>query len=523
MAVQALTLGLFAVSTWRSNRSQSQEFVDQAVTAASISAAVQIREVVSDFESSVNLATQMADHGVIPGDIDPETEQFLLRQLVVRPSVSAAYVGMGNGQFLMASRDTSKPGFAYRVKRIQTVGRRDVTLKWLTKDMVVGATERVVDDTYDPRQRPWYKAAAATPRVIWTDPYIFFTSRQPGLTVAKQATDLRGVARVMGMDFGVENLGQFARQLKVGPSGSTVIVANDGSVIAAPGLDERITEDQDGKPVLPHLDTFPAPIPALAGPMARAVVGTAESTSQVGSDAGRTAVAITKVPVGQGVWSVALYGPADEFVASAAESGRRGLIKIILLGVAALCLAMVLAVALTRPLGGLALSAASDGLTGLANRRELESVGGMLFERSKSGARMLSVAIIDVDKFKSINDTHGHLVGDDVLRGIAVALTGAVRRDDVVGRFAGDEFVIMMRDAGGPEAQAVANRALQAIRDLPLPAQVTASGGVSTLTREYATFDDLLSAADRALYRAKTQGRDRIVREGDLSVPAAED
>jgi two-component system cell cycle response regulator len=159
-------------------------------------------------------------------------------------------------------------------------------------------------------------------------------------------------------------------------------------------------------------------------------------------------------------------------------------------------------------------------LTGLANRRELESVGGMLFQRSQTGARMLSVAIVDVDRFKEINDTHGHLAGDDVLRTIADALSAAVRRDDVVGRFAGDEFVIVMPDAGGPEAQAVA---LEAVRQFPLPTKVTASAGVATLTKEHVTFSDLLAASDRALYRAKQLGRDRVVREGDLSVSAQDD
>jgi len=264
LAVQALTLGLFAISTWRSNETQSQEFLDQAVSAASIAAADQIQKLVVDFEAAVNLSAQLADEGVIPGDIDRKTERYLLRQLATHPGISGAYLGMGNGQFLMASRDTTKPGFVYRVKRIQTVGKRTVTQQWLTANMQVGLTEEVANDTYDPRERPWYQAATTSAGLIWTDPYIFFTSRQPGLTVATETSDLRGVKRVIGMDFGIENLGEFARQIRVGPSGSTLIMAGDGSVIAAPGLDDRITEDSDGKPVLPHLDAFPAPIPALA-------------------------------------------------------------------------------------------------------------------------------------------------------------------------------------------------------------------------------------------------------------------
>lgn len=153
LAVQALTLGLFAISTWRSNASQSKEFVDQAVSAASISAADQIHQLVIDFESAVNLSAQLASEGVIPGDIDHETERYLLKQLATHPAISGAYLGMGNGQFLMASRDTTKPGYVYRVKRIQTVRKRTVTLRWLNEKMQVGLTEQVADDTYDPRER----------------------------------------------------------------------------------------------------------------------------------------------------------------------------------------------------------------------------------------------------------------------------------------------------------------------------------------------------------------------------------
>lgn len=514
LATQALTLLFFAVNTWRVSRTTSDAFVNQTIAGASLVATEQIRSIVVDFESSIQLTANLVERGVVTGRVDADTENYLLQVLRTNEVQSSAYFGFGNGDFIMASRDTSKPGFPYRLKTIaHPGGKRTVTLKWFAEDLRRGPVERDAADTFDPRVRPWYERAAATREIIWTEPYVFFSSRKPGLTVAKQLPALDGVRRIYASDFGLEKLGQFARSLKVGVDGATLVVSAGGAVIAGPGLDERIAAAGGADATLPTLASFQEPISLLDREFQLA----AESGQQirritVGSGGRRTAASIARVPVGAGSWSVALYGPESDFAASAEANNRREFVKIIVLGLSGLLLATLLATALTRPLGGLTSSAASDGLTGLANRRELDAVARILFDRAKTGGKMLSVGILDVDEFKSVNDTHGHLIGDDVLRAVADALTSTVRREDVVGRFAGDEFVIVMPDVGGPEAEAIAQRALAKVREIAGGVAVTASAGVSTLTREIETFDELVDLADKALYRAKADGRDRVAR-----------
>jgi diguanylate cyclase (GGDEF)-like protein len=127
----------------------------------------------------------------------------------------------------------------------------------------------------------------------------------------------------------------------------------------------------------------------------------------------------------------------------------------------------------------------------------------------------LAVLIIDIDHFKRVNDAHGHLVGDQVLVGVAHTLVGQLREYDVVGRFGGEEFVALLPGADTVEACRVAERLRNRIRRLTVPAEdgtatVTISVGVSLLRTHGQDLIELLAAADLALYRAKESGRDRV-------------
>jgi len=126
---------------------------------------------------------------------------------------------------------------------------------------------------------------------------------------------------------------------------------------------------------------------------------------------------------------------------------------------------------------------------------------------------------IDLDYFKDINDTHGHLAGDQVLRATAEAVLGAVRQEDVCGRYGGEEFVIVMPDTPALLAGEIAERLRTDIEDaafkvaeLTDPVAVTTSIGVATLDEGHGQdAASLLKIADRALYEAKNSGRNRVI------------
>ncbi len=161
--------------------------------------------------------------------------------------------------------------------------------------------------------------------------------------------------------------------------------------------------------------------------------------------------------------------------------------------------------------------AVTDGLTGLHNRRYLDNHMETLFERANKRKRPLSFLITDIDKFKSINDAHGHDGGDEVLREFALRLRRQVRGADLVCRFGGEEFVVAMPDTDAQIAARVAERVRAAIENEPfkLPGgkiiNVTTSVGVSTLIDGADSVAGLTKRADRALYEAKSGGRNRVV------------
>jgi two-component system cell cycle response regulator len=160
--------------------------------------------------------------------------------------------------------------------------------------------------------------------------------------------------------------------------------------------------------------------------------------------------------------------------------------------------------------------AVTDGLTGLNNRRYLDSHLQTLFDRAVGRRRPLSVMITDLDRFKSINDTYGHDGGDAVLREFARRLRKNVRGIDLACRYGGEEFVVVMPDTEPQVAARVAERIRAEIEQAPFqiggkPVEVTVSVGVSSLQMPSDTVEALMKRADIALYEAKNGGRNRVV------------
>jgi len=163
-------------------------------------------------------------------------------------------------------------------------------------------------------------------------------------------------------------------------------------------------------------------------------------------------------------------------------------------------------------------AAVTDGLTGLYNRRYMETHLGTLVEQAAQRGKPLTTLVLDIDYFKSVNDTHGHDAGDDVLREFALRIRKSIRNIDLACRLGGEEFVIVMPDTDMTVAATVAERLRRRIAGEPFPIQqgtkllnVTLSIGIAALTNPDDTAATILKRADLALYRAKRDGRNRVV------------
>ena len=168
----------------------------------------------------------------------------------------------------------------------------------------------------------------------------------------------------------------------------------------------------------------------------------------------------------------------------------------------------------------------TDALTGLFNRRYMMRHIESLRQARHADAEPIAALMVDIDHFKSVNDTYGHDVGDKVLQAVAGSLRGRLRPADVLSRHGGEEFLVVLPAADRALALGIAERLRQSIADQPItlpggvaPLQVTVSIGLALDVSKAASVDDVIKQADDAFYRAKREGRNRVVVAA--SVPAA--
>lgn len=161
----------------------------------------------------------------------------------------------------------------------------------------------------------------------------------------------------------------------------------------------------------------------------------------------------------------------------------------------------------------------TDKLTGLYNRAKLDSVLNTEFEKAIRYNDIFSVIIMDIDFFKSVNDNFGHQIGDDVLKESAKILSSCIRTSDTLGRWGGEEFLIICPNSKQEDAIKLANRINIAIKQHTFstyPKKVTMSLGVASYCSIFKKAEDIVASADIALYKAKQAGRDRVVGENDI-------
>jgi diguanylate cyclase (GGDEF)-like protein len=155
--------------------------------------------------------------------------------------------------------------------------------------------------------------------------------------------------------------------------------------------------------------------------------------------------------------------------------------------------------------------ATTDPLTGALNRRAFQLTADRECLRAHREGTAISVAYLDLDDFKSVNDRFGHRVGDELLQSFAARVQESIRGTDVFCRIGGDEFVLLFPDTDAREAVAVTRRVRATLAEQPLDPAVTASAGIATFRAAPTTADELVDAADELMYRAKMLGRDTIV------------
>ena len=309
--------------------------------------------------SAAEFSTRLAESRIVRSKDRELLERLLFQQLRSAPQFAGAYYGDADGNFVFVKRN----GTDQFITKIIDVSR-DVPVELLTRDLEFGLEnfERDPTDTYDPRTRLWYQSADAMRKSIWTDPYIFFTSRSPGITAASPViVDGNRLQGVVGVDIEISALSDFLSQLKIGSNGAALIMNKNGDVIAHPDQTLLALADDKGGFRFPRIDQ-------INDPVARAAFGELQEDGTV--DLAKTIYASfrhkgskfmsLKMPFDvEGIpWTILVYAPEDDFIGPIRANQTRNILIAVFVAAATGLVGLLLANAIHKPVRAFAVRSA---------------------------------------------------------------------------------------------------------------------------------------------------------------------
>lgn len=405
---------------------------------------------------------------------------------------------------------------------------------------------------YDPRQRPWYQVGARTALQAWTAVYVDFTTHELVATRARRVDGADGrIEGVVATDLSLRALEDFVRALHVSANGFAFIVEPNGDLVAASNS-SNVVRRPDGR--YERLNAGSADNPLLQATyreLHASIAGAAPLQPGVrrfiGPDGHQIEVGFARVTDSVGLdWTVVAAVPRADFIGGVTENVLRTIALGILAALFTVLLGLLIVRSVTRDLQRLSRAAArvgdgdlespidirrrddlgvladnfrlmqkklrTDKLTGLANR---EAVLQRLEARIRHRRRFvespaMAVLFVDIDDFKAINDRFGHEAGDRVLAELGARLVRGVRDTDLVARYAGDEFIVLLdgvasADAADEVRQNLEHALREPIDGLPAGAAASVGGsiGLALHPRDGQEAHSIIAAADNDMYRRK--------------------
>ncbi len=514
LAVQALTLIGVLISSKANTENLLREHARVVMHHLVESAAENSLRFVQPAERSAQLTARLLGQGVFDSSDNTKLERYFLAQLLSQDQMNGMYLAKPNGEFLFVKRD--KNGFL--TKNIQiTAGVRVVRLTSRDKALKQIVQKTDLTDTYDPRSRPWYKAALASDQQIWTGPYVFFTSKAPGVTSAvaiRRTND--SLVGVVGVDIEVTQLSEFIERIPVSQNGQAFIMDTAGSAISFPNLSQILLEQakKTDKPVLPKISS-------IGNDAVRALLAHSSQVTNVNRDFFEFQVGQTRefgmlspFSIGYGTkWLIGLHAPVNDFTGQINQQSGQYVWQVIGISAFTWLLAIPLAFGITRPLSVLMRQATIDSLTGLLNRAEFYKRADAQMRLSRKLEQPVTVALLDLDGFKGVNDFWGHKAGDEVLLVTAERIRHALRASDLIGRLGGDEFVMLLPGISPKEAEPLLERVRAAIYETPILSslgehQLGATIGVAFVEHE-TSIQAVIAKADSMLLSGKSAGKNQ--------------
>ncbi|WP_172296524.1 cache domain-containing protein [Pseudoruegeria sp. HB172150] len=234
VALQALALVVVLGISYFTSQDELLDYAEGLAARIASDTTAYTEDFLDPANDAADLSYRLAETGVLDPTDREKLTRYFFETLRVQEQFAGIYYGVDNGDFLYVSRDGAEDGADFRVKEIITRPRRIVDLAWYNEGFRLISDRKEPEDDYDPRIRPWYNNALEAGGASWTSPYIFFTSKKPGITVSVPVDDpLTGETQgAIGVDIGIEALSRFLEDLQISPNGSAAIVAETGDIIA---------------------------------------------------------------------------------------------------------------------------------------------------------------------------------------------------------------------------------------------------------------------------------------------------
>ncbi len=491
VVICSLTVSIAVISTTghQSAMNATDEVVEAIGTRTTERVAADLTEAIATLEMLHGLLDD--ERLTVPA---PVLERTMAVQLDAAPSLSGLFVGYPDGGFVFVRRDDR----GLVLKHVAVEPTRRVTEVVLDDEMAVARD--LPNDVYDPRVRPWYVSAAAADRIVWTDPYVFFSSGDPGVTAAIAIRDRAGdVTAVVGADVSLASLSSALDVLPVAPDGEAFLVA-DELVIAAPSGYDTTRTRANGEIELATVDQ-------IGDDVVEALAAGTRHTAGDGSRVRSFPLDDDTLPA----WEVVVRTDRIEFVESLRRQSRLALTATALSALLLLGVIGIFVNWLRRPIDELDRRARFDSLTRLLNRQALLDDGAELVRAARAQRKDVVVAVLDIDDFKSVNDGYGHSAGDDALRRLAAGLQLVIRPTDLVGRLGGDEFVVVLpglgRDFGDLFLSRLHDVVTAELRAGTVTGESTITIGATSLEGRPLDLEALIEEADAQLIAAKRAGK----------------
>jgi diguanylate cyclase (GGDEF)-like protein len=429
---------------------------------------------------------------------DKGLETLFLNALRNTPEASGVFIGRSDGSFLFVTLS----GTGVLTKQIEVVNGQRTVRRLARANFHAPPVTTVVDDPYDPRTRTWYRSAIQKNPPIWSDVYKFATSKLPGITTASLVNGTYSDPVVVGVDVELSSVDLFVEQIQLSEHGSALLVDSHGTTLGT-----RFNQSFERRAAAGDITIKSAVAQHLAAGDSAAF--RLPNTSEV--------LAVKSITGSPG-WRVVLSAPESDFLTEQHDIQKQLIRNALLVGTFSALLAFGAYLLISRRVRDLSDHANVDSLTQILNRRRALELAHRTIRRNKGKGQCTYLCILDIDWFKSINDTYGHIEGDHALRVIAQRLGSSIRDSDLLGRYGGEEFIVVLSDMRDlDEATSALSRICRTATDEPIEfaetlALVTLSGGiVEASPSAHLSVTELVRRADSALYEAKQSGRNRII------------